>query len=65
MTDPNPVVLLNNDVWHVVEDSRRSAYALCGQRLAHRQAHSRLHTIGREHLCPACARLLDKDKVQD
>jgi hypothetical protein len=52
--EKNPVVLLNGRTWHIVEHSRSSQQALCGQALRDRRAHSRLRTIGRENLCPAC-----------
>jgi hypothetical protein len=52
--DANPVVLLSGDIWHIVESSRQSAVALCGRPIRERRAHSRLKTVGREHVCPAC-----------
>jgi len=57
MDEQNPVVLLCNGVWHIVEHSRRSNVARCGKPLRDRQAHSRLKTIGREHVCPKCLQL--------
>ncbi|MCA9960065.1 MAG: hypothetical protein R3E31_05145 [Chloroflexota bacterium] len=57
MNEPNPVVLLSDNVWHIVEHSRRSEYALCGKRLAQRQAHSRLNTVGHDHICRKCWQL--------
>jgi hypothetical protein len=51
--DANPVVLLSGGSWHIVESSRRSAVALCGRPIRERRAHSRLRTVGREHVCPA------------
>lgn len=56
-SESNPVVLLSGDVWHIVERSRGSDYALCGRRLSDRRAHSRLRTVGRDHICPACLAL--------
>lgn len=58
--EPNPVVMLNAGVWHIVESGRASAVALCGRELRERRAHSRLRTVGREHVCADCLRLLDK-----
>ncbi|MFQ5419525.1 MAG: hypothetical protein ACE5FD_06590 [Anaerolineae bacterium] len=55
----NPVVLLDGEVWHVVEDGRRSDHALCGQKLTHRRAHTRLKRVGLERLCARCRQLLD------
>ncbi|MCP5100732.1 MAG: hypothetical protein GY943_34720 [Chloroflexi bacterium] len=57
MDTPNPVVLLSNNVWHIVEYSRRSSQAICGKRLHERQAHSRLTTIGKKNCCPKCLAL--------
>lgn len=58
--DANPVVLLSGDSWHIVESSRGSEYAICGRRLADRRAHSRLQTVGREHICRDCLRLFEQ-----
>ncbi len=55
--EQNPVVLLSNGVWHIVEHSRHSPTARCGQPLHQRQAHSRLKTIGLENVCPQCRAL--------
>ena len=60
MDTPNPVVMLNAGVWHIVESGRASDVALCGQPLRERRAHSRLRTVGREHVCPDCLRVLDR-----
>jgi len=66
MEEENPVVLLSENVWHVVAHSRTSRQALCGKRLVNRQAHSRLRTIGVSHLCPKCRKLLGlEDDVTD
>lgn len=54
---PNPVVLLSENVWHIVDDSRRSKTGLCGRKLTQRQAHSRLRTIGLNRVCPHCRQL--------
>ena len=54
--EQNPIVLLNDRIWHIVTHSRSSQNALCGQALRDRRAHSRLRTIGRDNLCPACRR---------
>lgn len=63
--ESNPVVLLCGDVWHIVESSRASRRALCGAELRDRRAHSRLHTVGREHICPVCLRLNDEQQSPD
>lgn len=57
MDDDNPVVMLSENVWHVVESGRESRVGLCGRALRRRRAHSRLRTVGREHVCPDCLRL--------
>ena len=56
MDATNPVVMLNGTVWHIVESGRASDVGLCGQALRERRAHSRLRTVGRENVCPACLR---------
>ena len=60
MDTANPVVMLNANVWHIVESGRASDVALCGQPLRERRAHSRLRTVGREHVCADCLRVLDR-----
>ena len=60
MDTTNPVVMLNANVWHIVESGRASDVALCGQPLRERRAHSRLKTVGREHVCADCLRVLDR-----
>lgn len=64
MTTPNdalnPVVMLNGRVWHVVDRGRDADYAVCGRALNDRRAHSRLRTVGRENVCPACLALLPR-----
>ena len=57
----NPVVMLNANVWHIVESGRASDVALCGLPLRQRRAHSRLRTVGREHVCPACLEAQEKE----
>ncbi|MCG3208385.1 MAG: hypothetical protein FOGNACKC_01989 [Anaerolineae bacterium] len=57
MDEPNPVVLQVANCWHIVEDSRRSEYALCGQKITHRGAHARLSLLGKANVCPACLKL--------
>jgi hypothetical protein len=52
--EPNPVVLLTDNTWHIVAHSRESYVAWCGKKITDRRAHSRLNTIGRENLCPKC-----------
>lgn len=54
MEEVNPVVLLVENRWHIVEHSRRSAYALCGRRLSERRAHARLKQVGAPDLCSDC-----------
>jgi hypothetical protein len=63
MGSTNPVVMLNANVWHIVESGRASAVALCGQPLRQRRAHSRLRTVGREHVCPDCLEVLEKEST--
>lgn len=60
MKEHNPVVMLSATVWHIVETGRASDVALCGRPLRDRRAHSRLKTVGREHVCPDCLRALDR-----
>lgn len=60
--ETNPVVLLSGDTWHIVEHSRESYVAWCGQKLTERRAHSRLSTIGQENLCPKCLALFSENK---
>jgi hypothetical protein len=55
--DPNPIVLLADGGWHIVEDSRLSTVGRCGRPLLNRRAHSRLRTVGREAVCRECLRL--------
>ncbi|MFO7664291.1 MAG: hypothetical protein R6X18_17095 [Chloroflexota bacterium] len=59
MDEKNPVVLLSENNWHVVDNSRGSTNALCGREIRDRRAHSRLKTIGRDHLCQDCLLLFD------
>jgi hypothetical protein len=63
MANTNPVVMLNAGVWHIVESGRASDVALCGQPLRERRAHSRLRTVGREHVCPDCLEVLEKEST--
>ena len=56
----NPVVMLSATVWHIVEIGRAADVALCGLPLRDRRAHSRLKTVGREHVCPDCLRAFDR-----
>ncbi len=56
----NPVVMLSATVWHIVETGRAADVAFCGRPLRDRRAHSRLKTVGREHVCPDCLRVLDR-----
>lgn len=57
MDEKNPVVLLSGGKWHIVENSRRSETAVCGQRIQDRRAHARLSNVGRERICRQCAQL--------
>jgi len=59
-SENNPVVLLTEDVWHIVEHSRESYVAWCGMKITDRRAHSRLNTIGQENLCLKCLSLFLK-----
>lgn len=58
--DKNPVVLLADDGWHIVESSRESAAGLCGRPIRTRRAHSRLRTIGRAQVCVACLKAYER-----
>ena len=60
MDATNPVVMLNANVWHIVESGRASDVALCGRPLREKRAHSRLRAVGREHVCPDCLQALQK-----
>ncbi len=60
--EPNPVVLLSGNTWHIVEHSRESYVAWCGKKLTERRAHSRLSTIGQKNLCPKCLALFSESK---
>jgi hypothetical protein len=62
--EPNPVVLLTEDTWHIVEHSRESYVAWCGKKIADRRAHSRLNTVGQENLCPKCLALFSTNKPE-
>lgn len=59
MDEKNPVVLLTNDTWHIVESSRGSRIGLCGQAIRERRAHARLRTVGAAHICPRCLALFE------
>ncbi len=61
----NPVVMLNAGVWHIVESGRASDTGLCGLPLRERRAHSRLRTVGRDHVCPACLRAYEEISRKD
>lgn len=63
--DDNPVVLLSEGAWHIVESSRESAVALCGRPIRERRAHSRLKTAGREAVCPQCLKAYDQGQGRD
>jgi hypothetical protein len=52
--ESNPVVMLNGEVWHIVEDGRSATVAYCGKNLHDKRAHSRLRTIGETAVCPQC-----------
>jgi hypothetical protein len=57
MEEVNPVVLLVENEWHIVEHSRRSQVAWCGRRLRERRAHARLKQVGAPNLCSDCLSL--------
>ncbi len=57
MDEANPVMLQISGKWHIVEHSRRSETALCGQKITHRGAHARLSLVGEKHTCPKCIKL--------
>ena len=59
----NPVVMLDSNVWHIVESSRTSTVALCGKPLRQPRAHSCLQTVGREHVCSDCLRVSDDRRL--
>lgn len=59
--EENPVVLLTGNTWHIVEHSRRSAAALCGQAIHERRAHARLKQVGETNVCPRCLQLFQVD----
>jgi hypothetical protein len=57
MEEKNPVVLLTNGTWHIVEHSRKAKIALCGKNIGSRQAHARFKHVGAENICPKCVKL--------
>jgi hypothetical protein len=57
MEEENPVVLLTNGVWHIVEHSRQAKSALCGKIITDRQAHARYKQVGAANICPKCVKL--------
>jgi hypothetical protein len=57
MGQANPVMLQISGKWHIVEHSRHSETALCGQKITHRGAHARLSLVGEARVCPQCLRL--------
>jgi hypothetical protein len=61
MIEENPVVLLSEGQWHIVESSHGSTRAFCGREIRERRAHSRLKTVGRDHLCQECLLLFDDE----
>ncbi|MBK6710857.1 MAG: hypothetical protein IPH82_05040 [Chloroflexi bacterium] len=63
--EENPVVLLTGNTWHIVEHSRRSAAALCGQTIGERRAHARLKQVGAANMCPRCLQLFQGDERRD
>jgi hypothetical protein len=58
--DQNPVILLSAGKWHIVEHSRRSETALCGQKITNRMAHTRLKTAGEHNVCPKCLKIFNE-----
>lgn len=63
MVEQNPVVMLCGGVWHIVESGRAATVGLCGRALRDCRAHSRLKTVGRANVCPACLRAAAQDSV--
>ena len=57
MEEENPVVLLTNGIWHIVEHSRKAKVALCGKTIVDRQAHARFKQVGAANICPKCVKL--------
>ncbi|HRQ41654.1 MAG TPA: hypothetical protein PLD25_27350 [Chloroflexota bacterium] len=57
MEEKNPVVLLTDDIWHIVEHSRQSPVTLCGKPIRDRRAHARLRQVGAENICRDCVKL--------
>ena len=49
----------------LVESGRASDTGLCGLPLRERRAHSRLRTVGRDHVCPACLRAYEEISRKD
>ncbi len=61
MDETNPVVLQASGKWHIVEHSRRSKIALCGQVIANRGAHARLNMVaGTKHACAKCLKIFNQ-----
>ncbi len=66
MTDEtNPILLQASGRWHIVEHSRRSQVALCGQKITHRGAHARLSLVGEQHTCSKCLKLFKAMSLLD
>ena len=57
MDEHNPILLQISGRWHIVEHSRRSERALCGQKITQRGAHARLSLVGEQNVCPICLEL--------
>ena len=57
MDESNPVVMQISGRWHIVEHSRRSTAALCGQKISQRGAHARLGLVREANVCPHCISL--------
>ena len=65
MDESNPVVLQVSGQWHIVEHSRRSETALCGQRITSRGAHARLSLVGERNICPKCLKIFQAMRPTD
>ena len=60
MDEQNPVLLQISGKWHIVEHSRRSNIALCGQKVTHRGAHARLSLVRQPNVCPKCLAIFNR-----
>jgi hypothetical protein len=61
MDENNPVVILDGETWHIAENGRSSKIAHCGKSMNNQRTHSRISTVGVEHVCPNCVQLYQED----